>query len=128
MVSENLFLIYLRNPSTSIWCNWLVWFDRKLNIWTWVYNSTSTGTASYPDLINSGALEDYFGLVSWRYDNKSTSNTTHQFGDVNILLQRLFVDTWVATNGSIRWPPRFPDLTLFDFYFRDYVKDEVHEK
>ncbi|KAL4126347.1 hypothetical protein QTP88_010569 [Uroleucon formosanum] len=37
---------------------------------------------------------------------------------VRALLNDIFVDKWIGTQGStVHWPPRFPDMTVLDFYF-----------
>ena len=37
-----------------------------------------------------------------------------------------FPERWIGRDGPIPWPPRFPDITPFDFFLRGYVKNIVY--
>ncbi|KAJ4442869.1 hypothetical protein ANN_04462 [Periplaneta americana] len=37
-----------------------------------------------------------------------------------------FPRRWIGRTGSIRWPPRSPDLTSLDFFFWGFMKDRVY--
>jgi hypothetical protein len=40
-------------------------------------------------------------------------------------LNQTFPNRWIGRDGPIPWPPRSPDITTLDFFFWDYVKDQV---
>lgn len=128
---ENLFLTDPRNPqhqfSVNVWCGMI----RSEIVGPVFYEGTLTGRR-YVDLIISGALEEYLDGVNLATRHliyfQQDGAPPHQFGDVRMLLQRLFGEKWIATNGPIRWPPRSPDITPLDFYFWGYIKDEVYKK
>jgi hypothetical protein len=40
-------------------------------------------------------------------------------------LIQTFPNRWIGRDGPIPWPPRSPDITPQDFFFWDYVKDQV---
>jgi hypothetical protein len=43
-------------------------------------------------------------------------------------LDDTFPGRWIGRGGPINWPPRSPDLTPRDFFFRGYIRDIVHSK
>ncbi|KAJ8912869.1 hypothetical protein NQ315_008003 [Exocentrus adspersus] len=49
------------------------------------------------------------------------SRGTHQ------LLDRLFGNRWIGTNGPIWSPPRSPDMTPLDFFLWGLVRNEVYK-
>jgi hypothetical protein len=38
-----------------------------------------------------------------------------------------FPDHWIAHRGPVKWPPRSPDLTPFDFYLLWHLKAMVYQ-
>lgn len=34
---------------------------------------------------------------------------------------------WIGFRGTIEWSPRFPDLTLLDYFLWESLKDKVHQ-
>jgi hypothetical protein len=40
-------------------------------------------------------------------------------------LYKTFPNKWIGWDGPIPWLPRSPDKTTLDFFFQDYVKDQV---
>ena len=40
------------------------------------------------------------------------------------MLEDFFGDRFISKN---LWPPRYPDLTIPDFFLREYLKDKVFE-
>ena len=45
---------------------------------------------------------------------------------VRYVMDHNFSDRWIGRGGPISWPPRSPDMTLFDFVLWGYVKDHVY--
>ena len=45
--------------------------------------------------------------------------------NVRELLESEFPLRWIGRRGAIEWPPRSPNLTPMDFFFRGFVKDKV---
>ena len=43
-------------------------------------------------------------------------------------LNEVFPQRWFGRRGSIKWPPRSPDLTPMDFFEGGVVKNKVYEK
>lgn len=127
---ENLFYSHPRNPqvqySINVWCGLI----GSQIIGPIFYEGTLTGRR-YVDLL-SEILEEYLDDINLEARNRiyfqQDGAPPHQFYEVRILLERLFQDRWIATNGPIRWPPRSPDITPLDFYFWGYVKNEVYKR
>lgn len=127
---ENLFLPHPRNPqvrfSINVWCGLI----GSQIIGPIFYEGSLTGRR-YVDML-SELLVDYLDDVNLEARNgiyfQQDGAPPHQFHEVRMLLERLFQDRWLATNGPIRWPPRSPDITPLDFYFWGYVKDEVYKR
>ena len=42
-------------------------------------------------------------------------------------LDQHFTNRWIGRRGEIEWPPRFPDLTLPDFFLWGVVKNDVYK-
>lgn len=127
---ENLFIAHPRNPqiqfSVNVWCGLI---GGKI-IGPVFYEGTLTGRR-YVDMM-SEVLEEYLDDVNLEARNQiyfqQDGAPPHQFHEVRTLLNRLFQNRWIATNGPVRWPPRSPDITPLDFYFWGYVKDEVYKR
>lgn len=41
-------------------------------------------------------------------------------------LNNRFGESWLGTNGPVRWPARSPDLTPLDFFIWDHLKEKVY--
>ncbi|PNF41647.1 hypothetical protein B7P43_G07629 [Cryptotermes secundus] len=61
-------------------------------------------------------------ILEWIFERQ---DGMHWSLDVGRSLNITFQDRWIGRGGPIRWPPRSPDLTPFDFFLWGYVKDRV---
>ena len=129
-LEKNLFLSHPRNPQIRF----------SINVWCGIIGSQIIGPIFYEGNLTgrryvnmlSELLEAYLDNVNLEARNQiyfqQDGAPPHQIHEVRILLERLFQDRWIATNGPIRWPPRSPDITPLDFYFWGYVKGEVYKR
>lgn len=51
----------------------------------------------------------------------------HNAQIVTIFLNNNFGNSWLGTNGPVKWPPRSPDLSPLDFFLWGYVKDRLYK-
>ena len=49
----------------------------------------------------------------------------HWGSHVRRFLDATFPNRWIGRDGPTLWPPRSPDITPLDFFYREYVKDKV---
>ncbi|EZA47953.1 hypothetical protein X777_15037, partial [Ooceraea biroi] len=42
------------------------------------------------------------------------------------VINDLYPGRWIGRGGPVAWPPRFPDLTPMNFFFRGRIKDIVY--
>jgi hypothetical protein len=42
------------------------------------------------------------------------------------VLTAIFLGRWIERGGSVLWPPRSPDLTLFEIFFQSYIKNYIY--
>lgn len=127
--TENPLLVQQRNPqrrfSINIWCGLI----GSTIVGPYFYHGTLTGQRYIEFLIP--LLEEFLDNV----DLETRPNIyfqqdgapAHNYRAVPALLQTLFGDRWIATHGSVRFPPRSPDITPLDFYFWGYVKNEAYK-
>lgn len=54
-------------------------------------------------------------------------SAVHNANMVTTYLNRRFPNSWIGTNGSIRWPPRSPCLNPLDYYLWGYLKNKVYD-
>jgi len=43
-------------------------------------------------------------------------------------LNAMFPNKWIDKYGPINYPPQSPDLTVFDYYFWEKIKDLIYQK
>ena len=63
-------------------------------------------------------------------DNFQQDGSPAHYKDVRGYLNRSLPQRWIGRTGKeddalVRWPPRSPDLTPWDFFFWGFVKDAV---
>jgi len=55
--------------------------------------------------------------------------TSSQYISSTCILNKLYGDNWFGTHSpKIQWPPRSPDLSVLDFFFGGYLKNEVYKE
>ena len=63
-----------------------------------------------------------------RLDNKmifqQDGAPPHSSKEVHTKLNEKFTGRWIGRSGPISWTPRFPDLTLLDFFYGDTLKQK----
>lgn len=52
----------------------------------------------------------------------------HNARIVTNYLNTTFPNSWIGTNGPIKWPARSPDLTPLDFFLWGHLKNVVYEE
>jgi len=63
--------------------------------------------------------------MHWQQDGTPAHNTKV----VRAHLDEIFECNWIGTNSSeIKWPPRSPDMSVLDFYFWGFLKNEVYKE
>lgn len=127
---ENPLLAYPSHPQTrfslSVWCGLI---GSKV-VGPLFYHGTLTG-ARYVNFMVE-VLEEYLDDVN--LEDRQTiyfqqdGAPAHNFRDVVAMMQRLFEDRWMGTNGPINWPPRSPDLSPLDFFFWGLIKNQVYQR
>lgn len=50
----------------------------------------------------------------------------HNILPVQYYLNSTYRNGWIGNNGTIRWPPNSPDLTIMDFFFWGHIKNMVY--
>ncbi|KAE9543730.1 hypothetical protein AGLY_002126 [Aphis glycines] len=112
-----------------------------LNVWCGIMNDSLVGPYFFennlngtayliflknelPLLIEDISLDQRLNMI-WQHDGAPAHNTLA----VRTFLNDIFGDKWIGTQGStILWPPRSPDMTVLDFYFWGYLKNEVYKE
>lgn len=51
----------------------------------------------------------------------------HNAGIVRDYLDERFPDSWLGTNGPVRWPPRSPCLNPLDYFLWGFAKNRVYD-
>lgn len=61
--------------------------------------------------------------IIWQQDGAPPHNVAHVKNFLNMEYPR----GWLGNGGPIDWPPNSPDLTVMDFFFWGYIKNNVHK-
>lgn len=99
--------------------------DKVLNVH--IYDDNLNG-AEYVNIIRNYLGESLENLplneyvTAWYQHDGAPIHNTREVGEV---LNIIFEDRWIATNGPFEWPPRSPDLTPLDFYVWGRIKSMV---
>lgn len=100
--------------------------DKVLNVH--IYDENLNG-AEYVNIIRNYLEQSLENLplneyvTAWYQHDGAPVHNTREVGEI---LNRIFEDRWIATNGSFEWPPRSPDLTPMDFYVWGRIKSMVY--
>ena len=109
----------------SIWCG--VVGDRILG--PIFYEGGLTGDRYYQFLTEE--IENFLDELPLNILNRSIwqqdGAPAHNTANVTHFLNEKY-ETWVGKNGSIRWCPNSPDLTLMDRSFWGWLKERVHHE
>jgi len=125
--------------------HWLNESNRQVrwgvNVWCGIMNDSLVGPYFFENNLNGTAylnflknelpllfedisLDQRLNMI-WQHDGAPAHNTLA----VRTFLNDIFGDKWIGTQGStILWPPRSPDMTVLDFYFWGYLKNEVYKE
>lgn len=77
-----------------------------------------------PILMENIPLQQRLDLI-WQQDGAPAHNTLA----VRAFLNKLYGDNWFGTHSpKMQWPPRSPDLSVLDFFFWGYLKNEVYKE
>lgn len=127
---ENPFLIHPHNPqnrfSLNVWCGIL---GSKI-VGPYFYYGTLTGVR-YVEMMTEilEELLDNLNLIDRPFIYYQQDGApAHNYHGTSALLDRLFGNQWIGTNGPIQWPARSPDMTPLDFFLWGYVKDEIYKR
>lgn len=52
----------------------------------------------------------------------------HNARNVRQYLDERFPDSWIGTNGPVRWPPRSPCLNPLDYFLWGFMKNKVYDR
>lgn len=112
----------------------------SLNVWCGIINSEIVGPIFYEGSLTG---ERYITMVAnFLYDFLDNMNLldrqriyfqqdgapAHNYHQTQAIMNRLFGDQWIGTNGPVQWPPRSPDLTPMDFFLWGYIKNAVYSR
>jgi len=112
-------------------------FQQKLNVWTGVIGDVIIGPFFINGNLNS---RKYLTLLREQIipaigrqgiDIESVwllhdGCPAHGTNEVTNYLNAIFPNRIIGNRGTIRWPPRSPDLTLLDFFLWPYLKNQIY--
>lgn len=126
---ENPFVVYPCNPQHRF----------SLNVWCGIIGSRIVGPFFYRGSLTG---ERYVALLTEILENfldelnlvdrqiiyfQQDGAPAHNHRETRELLERLFGNRWIGTNGPIQWPARSPDMTPLDFFLWGAVKNQVYK-
>lgn len=77
-----------------------------------------------PILMENIPLQQRNDLI-WQQDGAPAHNTLV----VRKYLNQVYGDNWFGTHSpDVQWPPRSPDLSVLDFFFWGFLKNEVYQE
>lgn len=105
---------------------WSGIFNKR--IYYFFYNGSLTGEryleylrTNISDIIDNIPLHHVRHMI-WQQDGAPC----HNYRLVTQFLNQGFLE-WIGKKGTIRWPPRSPDLTPLDFFLWGHIKNEVYK-
>lgn len=127
---ENPLLTYPTHPQTRF----------SLNVWCGLIGSEVIGPLFYHGSLTGiryinfmvEALEEFLDNINLENRRmihfQQDGAPAHNFREVGAVMQGLFGDRWIGTNGPVNWPARSPDLSPLDFFFWGNVKNKVYKQ
>ena len=125
---ENLLLVHPRGPqvrfSFNVWCGII----NSRIVGPFFYEGTLTGEryVEFMTEIMNNFLDELDLISRQNLHFQQDGAPAHNYGGTYQLLNTLFNDQWIGTNGPIHWPPRSPDLTPLDFFLWGYLKNLLY--
>ncbi|KAJ8955971.1 hypothetical protein NQ317_004057 [Molorchus minor] len=98
----------LSSPSTRVWCG--------------IINNKIIGPIFFNGNLNDLPLGIIRNIV-WQEDGAPSHNVMN----VCIYLDEHY-EEWIGKYGTIRWPPKSPDLTLLDTFLWSYLKNKIYDE
>lgn len=111
-----------------------------LNVWAGIVGSHLIGPYFFERNVNGEAyldllenhlpilLEDVPLNIRRRMWFQHDGAPAHYSRLVRTHLNRNFANKWIGRGGTVRWPPRSPDLTKLDFFLWGYLKNLVYQE
>jgi hypothetical protein len=113
---------YIRDrPKVNVWC----WLMLNRIIGPFFFAESTVTKETYLDMLQQFVVpqvEDLQPTVIVQQDGAPP----HWGRIVRDYLDAIFPNRCLGRDGTIAWPPRFPDITPVDFFLWSYVKDKVY--
>ncbi|CAH0388396.1 unnamed protein product [Bemisia tabaci] len=114
-------------------------YPQKLSVWAGIYNDKLVGPlvlrgnldgATYLELLQDAVIPRVVQIIE---DDDEDFNPIFQQGGapphyalaVRAYLHSGFPGSWIGRRGSIKWPPRSPELPLLNFFLWGHLKGIV---
>lgn len=116
-------------------------FQRRwsINIWCGLLKNSVIGPHIFPNALSAATYREFLNenlpvllddiplnirQVLWYQHDGAPPH----FGlQVRNFLNQHFPQRWIGRGGTVRWPPRSPDLTPLDFFFWGFIKEHVYQ-
>jgi hypothetical protein len=111
----------------------------KVNVWAAVIDEKLIGPYFLPSRLNSEYYREFLDVnlheffESVALNDRATTYfqqdvcSTRSANIVTAFLNEKFPGRWLGRYGPIKWSPRSPDLTPFDFFLWETVKQLVYD-
>jgi hypothetical protein len=110
------------SPKLNVWCA----LPRHEVIGPFFFQEKTVNSTNYLDMLELFAVSQVAHLQPNVFFQQGGA-PPHWGLTVRKYLNKTFPNRWIGRgrDGPIPWPPRSPDITPLDFFFWDYVKDQV---
>lgn len=111
-----------------------------VNVWCGILNGVIIGPYLYEGILDGqrylnflrnvlpGLLNDVPNHIRQNMWFQQDGAPPHNARIVTNYLNTTFPNSWIGTNGPIKWPARSPDLTPLDFFLWGHLKNVVYEE
>jgi transposase len=112
-------------------------YPQKLNVWAGILGDNIIGPffidgnlngAKYLQLLQNNIIPAVLQLqnvdinrVWYQHDGCPAHNAAREY------LNTIFPNRVISRDGTIKWPPRSPDLTPLDFFIWGYIKETIYQ-
>ncbi|XP_020295795.1 uncharacterized protein LOC109860838 [Pseudomyrmex gracilis] len=113
-------------------------YHQKLNVWAGISGNNIIGpffidgnlnAENYLTLLQNGIVPAIQQLFGEEFDNVwfQQDGAPAHFGlQVRAFFDHIFPEKWIGRRGTLKWPPRSPDLNPLDYFFEGHLKSKVY--
>ena len=123
-------LVHPRGPqvrfSFSVWCGLI----GSRIVGPFFYDGTLTGEryVEFMTEILNNFLDELDLISRQNLHFQQDGAPAHNYRGTYQLLNTIFNNQWIGTNGPIQWPPRSPDLNPLDYFMWGNLKNKIYKQ